>query len=381
MPATASDRGRPRIRRTARLRLTLLFGALFLAFGAALLAITYVLVAVRGEPTLFLATGDPTVWRRVDPDYARWRMNEHAAAQREADLDTLLTRSGIALASMSAVAVAAGWLVAGRVLRPVRTMADKARAISDHNLHERLAITGPDDELKDLGDTFDGLLGRLDAAFDAQKRFVANASHELRTPLTLQRATIEVALSDPNATAESLRAVCLRVLAAGEHQERLIDGLLTLARSSGSLGHHEPVDLAAVLRGVLADRTSGDVRLDHTLDEAPATGDPRLVERLAANLVDNAVRHNTPGGWVRVTTRTDDGRAVLHVVNSGPDIPADRVDSLFQPFQRYETRTGHPDGHGLGLSIVAAVATAHRAEVTAVPGPEGGLDVTVRFPA
>lgn len=381
MPATASDRPRRRIRWTARLRLTLLFGGLFLVFGAALLAITYLLVSVRDEPVLFVTTGEPDVWRRVGVDSVRHAMSEHALAQREADLDTLLTRSAVALTLMSAVAVVAGWLVAGRVLRPVRTMADKARAISDHNLHERLAITGPDDELKDLGDTFDGLLGRLDAAFDAQRRFVSNASHELRTPLTLQRATIEVALSNPAATAASLRAVCLRVLAAGEHQERLIDGLLTLARGNGTLEQREPVDLAEILDGVLRDRPVSGVRLDHTLDRAHTTGDPRLVERLATNLVDNALRHNTPGGWARITTATDGGRAVLHVVNSGPAIPADRVETLFQPFQRYEPRTGHTDGHGLGLSIVAAIADAHRAEVAAVPGPEGGLDITVTFPA
>ena len=377
MPATASDRPRRRIRWTARLRLTLLFGGLFLVFGAALLAITYLLVSVRNEPVLFVTTGEPDVWRRVGVDSVRHAMSEHALAQREADLDTLLTRSAVALALMSAVAVVAGWLVAGRVLRPVRTMADKARAISDHNLHERLAITGPDDELKDLGDTFDGLLSRLDAAFEAQRRFVSNASHELRTPLTLQRATIEVALSNPAATAESLRAVCLRVLAAGEHQESLIDGLLTLARSNGTLEQREPVDLAEVIDRVLGDAP----RLDHTLEQARTTGDPRLLERLAANLVDNAVRHNVPGGWVRITTGTDDGCAVLHVVNSGPAIPADRVETLFQPFQRYEPRTGHADGHGLGLSIVAAIADAHRAEVVASPGPEGGLDITVTFPA
>jgi signal transduction histidine kinase len=379
MPATASDRPRRRIRWTARLRLTLLFGGLFLVFGAALLAITYLLVSVRNEPVLFVTTGEPDVWRRVGVDSVRHAMSEHALAQREADLDTLLTRSAVALTLMSAVAVVAGWLVAGRVLRPVRTMADKARAISDHNLHERLAITGPDDELKDLGDTFDGLLGRLDAAFDAQRRFVSNASHELRTPLTLQRATIEVALSNPAATADSLRAVCLRVLAAGEDQERLINGLLTLARSNGTLEQRDPVDLAEILDGVLRDRPASGAAV--ALEPARMIGDPRLVERLAANLVDNALRHNTPGGWVRITTGTDGGRAVLHVVNTGPPIPADRVDALFQPFQRYEPRTGHTDGHGLGLSIVAAIADAHRAEVVAVPGPEGGLDITVTFPA
>ncbi|GAB3440506.1 sensor histidine kinase [Actinophytocola sediminis] len=376
MPATASDR---RPRRTARLRLTLLFGGLFLVLGAALLAITYLLVSVRDDPVLFVTTGDPDVWRAVDKESVRHTMSSQAAAQREATLDTLLTRSGIALTVMSAVAVVAGWLVAGRILRPVRVMADKARAISDHNLHERLNITGPDDELKDLGDTFDALLSRLDAAFDGQKSFVANASHELRTPLTLQRAAIEVALADPSATAGSLRAVCRRVLAAGEHQEHLINGLLTLARGHRGLERREPLDLAAILERVLRDRTPGPSRLDRDIGKAPVTGDARLIERLAANLVDNALRHNSPNGWVLVSTRSANGLAILRVVNSGPVIPADRIEVLFQPFQRDDTRTGHHDGQGLGLSIVAAIANAHGADVVTVPGPEGGLDITVTF--
>lgn len=401
MPATASDRGRriPRPRRiltlrqipglrrvrwTARLRLTLLYGGLFLVSGAALLAITYFLVASRGEPRIFLLDRVPDGMPVLDAELRHREARAYADRQRAATLHQLLVQSGVALALMSAVSVALGWLTAGRVLRPVRTMTDKARRISERNLHERLAVTGPADELKDLGDTFDSLLARLDSAFDAQKRFVANASHELRTPLTLQRALIEVALSNPAADARSLRAVCERLLAAGEQQERLIEALLTLARSQRGLERRRPTDLAPVVAEALRAAPPGGARIEQSLAPAWTSGDPRLVERMVTNLVDNALRHNDGDpahAWVRVRTGTERGRPVLRVVNSGPVIPADRVETLLQPFQRYESRAGGPDGLGLGLSIVAAVATAHGAELTAVPGPDGGLAITVVFQA
>lgn len=376
------------VRWTARLRLTLLYGGLFLVSGAALLTITYFLVASGSEPRFFLVGSGPDGGLPADGEEMRRAMTSHADRQREATLHQLLVQSGVALALMSAVSVALGWLTAGRVLRPVRTMTEKARRISERNLHERLAVTGPADELKDLGDTFDSLLARLDSAFDAQKRFVANASHELRTPLTLQRALIEVALSNPAADARSLRTVCERVLAAGEHQERLIEALLTLARGQRGLERRRPTDLAPVvaeaLRAANPEETAG-VRIERSLAPAWTSGDPRLVERLVTNLVDNALRHNVDpatggAGWVRVSTGTEGGRPVVRVVNSGPAVPPDSVGTLFQPFRRHEPRAGGPDGLGLGLSIVAAVATAHGAEVTAVPGPEGGLDIAVAFP-
>ncbi|MFD6988219.1 sensor histidine kinase [Streptomyces sp. NPDC059943] len=357
--------------------------------GAALLAITYFLVANGSKPRLFLIGSGPEGGLPMDGEAMRQAMRKHADRQREATLHQLLVQSGVALALMSAVSVALGWLTAGRVLRPVRTMTEKARRISERNLHERLAVTGPADELKDLGDTFDSLLARLDSAFDAQKRFVANASHELRTPLTLQRALIEVALSNPAADARSLRAVCERVLAAGEQQERLIEALLTLARGQRGLERRRPTDLAPVVAEALRianPEEAEGVRIERSLAPAWTSGDPRLVERLVTNLVDNALRHNVDAGtgatgWVRVSTGTQGGRPVLRVVNSGPTIPPDRVETLFQPFKRHESRPGGPDGLGLGLSIVAAVATAHGAEVTAVPGPEGGLDIALAFPA
>jgi signal transduction histidine kinase len=220
----------------------------------------------------------------------------------------------------------------------------------------------------------------------AQRRFVANASHELRTPLTLERAMIEVALADPGATADSLRATCEEVLAAGQQQERLIEALLTLARSQQGLHHREPVDLAAIAAAVMQARQpeahSRGLRVDAILSPAPASGDPRLIERLVTNLVDNALRHTTPHGRVKVLTATRTGRAVLSVTNTGSPVPADQIQRLLQPFQRLATdQTGEHDGLGLGLSIVAAIATAHNAVLIARPALGGGLDIEVTFPA
>ncbi|HEY3610951.1 MAG TPA: ATP-binding protein [Pseudonocardiaceae bacterium] len=387
-------------RRTIRLRLTLLYGGLFVLAGAALLVITYILVAsnLTGGAGQATTSSAGTVFRQVTPDGvitggSQQPLNSlspvqvvqvgdavkaQAVIQRSNDLRQLLVVSGIALVIMAALSVALGWLVAGRALRPLRVMTGKARQISEANLHERLSVVGPNDELKDLGDTFDGLLARLDTAFAAQKRFVANASHELRTPLTLQRATLEVALADPTADVGTLRAVCQRVLNAGEAQERMIEALLTLARSQRGLDVRRPVDLAAAVTEVLASYGSGPVV--HA-EPAPTVGDLRLVERLVANLVDNAVHHNVPGGGVTVETGTVGGRSMLRVTNDGPLIPLDRVGTLFAPFLRMAERTGNGDGHGLGLSIVAAIADAHGAEILAAPNATGGLTVTVLFPA
>jgi signal transduction histidine kinase len=295
---------------------------------------------------------------------------------------------------MLAVSITLGWLVAGRVLRPLRTMTATTRQLSEHNLHRRLAVAGPDDELKDLADTIDGLLGRLDAAFDAQqdaldaqRRFVANASHELRGPLTRQRAAIEVALADPDASAPSLRSAFQRVLAAGKQQERLLEALLVLARGQAGLDRWEWFDLAAVTDEVLLARHAQvrrrGLRVDAALAPTPALGDPRLAERLVGNLVDNAIGHNLPGagGWVQVQTGSGAGRAELSVANSGPAVPPAEVDRLLRPFQRLGAdRTGHREGHGLGLSIVAAVAAAHHADLRVRARAEGGLQVVVCFP-
>ena len=300
--------------------------------------------------------------------------------QREAQLQTLLTRSGVALGIMALVSIGLGWLMAGRALRPVRTMSARARGISERNLHERLALDGPNDELKELGDTFDQLLERLEGAFESQRRFVANASHELRTPVTVERTLLEVALADPSASVESLRTTCERVLAAGEQQERLIEALLTLARSQRGIEAREPVDLAAVVGELVRSVPLNGVRVRSVLGEARTAGDPALVERLAANLVDNAVHHNQPGGWVSVWTGVDGGCPTLRVANAGPVISPEEVGALVEPFRRCNgDRTGHTRGLGLGLSIVGAIAAAHGADLRVGARAEGGLDVDVRF--
>jgi signal transduction histidine kinase len=307
------------------------------------------------------------------------------AAQRATDSHQLLVDSGIALAIVAVLALLAGWLIAGRMLRPIRTITRKAQRISSTSLHERLALDGPQDELKDLGDTLDELFGRLDAAFEAQRQFVANASHELRTPLARQRALIQVALADPEADLSSLRAAHERVLAAERYLEQVIDGLLTLTRGQAGLERREPLDLAGIASEALLARGPqlADLDLDvrGSLDPAPTDGDPRLVERLIANLIDNATRHNTPGGHVEVTTGTRDRHAFVSVANTGPAVPPEEVQRLFQPFRRLNgARTRHTDGLGLGLAIVQAIANAHRAELSAHARPEGGLEIEVSFP-
>ncbi len=373
------------MRRTLRMRLTLLYSALLLGSGAVLLTITYLVVAHTelGKDNTVVVTGVTGLLQPFGRP-SRDQIQEIVAAQHAAEARQLLTVSGIALLVMAVFSVLLGWWMAGRALRPVREMTGKARRLSEANLHERLAVTGPDDELKELGDTFDGLLARLDAAFEAQKRFVANASHELRTPLTFQRAVLEVVLSDPHADTAQLRTACERVLAAGADQERLIEALLTLARGQRGLERRELVDLAAVASRAVAQRDPAQqdagVSVDGRLAASRTWGDTRLLERLVGNLVDNAVRHNVPGGWVAVWTGTDGDRAMLRVANSGPVVAPDQVGVLVQPFQRMDSRINRRDGLGLGLSIVAAIAGAHGAHLGIESRPEGGLEVTLAFP-
>lgn len=308
------------------------------------------------------------------------------AAQRATDSHELLVDSGIALAIVAVLALLAGWLVAGRMLRPIRTITRTARRISSTSLHERLALDGPQDELKELGDTLDELFGRLDAAFAAQRQFVANASHELRAPLTRQRALIQVALADPDADYASLRAAHERVLASEQHLEQMIDALLTLTRGQAGLQHREHLDVATLASKALHARkqeaATRDLDLRATLAPAPSAGDPRLIERLISNLLDNAIRHNTPQGHIEITTGTRNQNAFLTIANSGPTIPPEEMPRLLQPFQRLNgTRTIHANGHGLGLAIVSAIAAAHGADLQAHARPEGGLQISVRFAA
>jgi signal transduction histidine kinase len=375
----ASRRHLPR--RTVHLRLTLLYGSLFLASGAALLAITYVLVRN--------ALSGPLSTSGLPPRGAGGIVHGPAdgfQAQQAADLHQLLVQSAIALAIMAVFSIGLGWLVAGRVLRPIRTMTATTRRISERSLHERLALDGPDDELKDLGDTIDGLLARLEAAFDSQRRFVANASHELRTPVMLIQTLLQVALADPALTLGSLTAACQDVIHAGKEQALLIDALLTLARSQRGLDHREPFELAAAVRDTLGSAreaaSAAAVTVEAALGPVLALGDPRLARTLIANLIDNAVRYNHPGGRVEVLTAAQAGHALLRVTNTGPPVPGDQVGRLLQPFQRHDEQRGsNRDGLGLGLSIVSAIAAAHDASLSVHPRPAGGLAIEIAFPS
>jgi signal transduction histidine kinase len=282
------------------------------------------------------------------------------------------------------LAVGIGWLLAGRMLRPVRMIAATAQDISATNLSRRLRVGRRDDEFTRLGRTLNDLFARLEAAFTAQRHFIANASHELRTPVAAERTVLQVALADPEASVATLREACEEVLRLGERQEKLIGALLTLASSERGLEVAEPVDLAAVARDVSAGTGIIPV-LCPILGPARAAGDPRLIRSLVTNLVENAVRHNTEAGWVYLETSTADGRAVLRVSNSGPVVPPAEVDRLFRPFQRLGAERvpgagAHGHGHGLGLAIVRAIADAHNASVLASARPDGGLDIEVRFP-
>jgi signal transduction histidine kinase len=390
--------GAPSAPDRARLRLTALYGGLFLACGAVLLAVSYLLaeqaIAPRGNvnETAFTHV-------QVPPGLVTVHRGSHALSTGQlfdleltlgkeittSDLRQVLIDAPIALAIVTVAALALGWLVAGRVLRPLAVITAAARRISASNLDQRLALPGPDDELKALGDTLDDLFARLEAAFHAQRNFVANASHELRTPLTRERAMLQVALDDPGTTTETWRNVAAEVLASNTEQESLIEALLALASSQGGLGEREPVDLAAVTGEILLaarpEISRRGLRAETATRPAVLDGDPLLIERLAANLVDNAVRHNTPAGSIQVTTGTTRDRAVLTVASTGPVIPPADVSRLLQPFQRLRPRgAGNGDGHGLGLSIVRAIAAAHGATITADAPPGGGLTVTVTFP-
>jgi signal transduction histidine kinase len=294
---------------------------------------------------------------------------------------------GAALVALVAVcvAVAVAWWVAGRFLRPLREMNESAQEISASNLHRRLGVAGPDDELTDLGRTLDELFGRLEGSFESQRRFVANASHELRTPLAGQRTLLQVALADPDASSESLRLACEEVLALGERQERLIDALLTLASSEQGIEYRESLDLAVVVEGVVASRRELAARvgvmLQVSLAPAAASGDVSLIESLVANLLDNALEYNVPGGIVEVATSRSGDESRVAISNTGPVVAAADVDRLFGAFQRLgPDRISRSSGHGLGLAIVKAIADAHGAVVTAVPRPEGGLHVVVSLP-
>jgi signal transduction histidine kinase len=392
---------------TIRLRLTLVYGGMFLAAGAVLLALNYALVqrsltrqpgpvgvqlgpgtieqpAPGGFDLVGPATGSELVVSDGRPlDDVLEQVEDRL---REQTLDQLVVQSGLALGVMALASVGLGWLLAGRVLRPIQDMTATARRLSDTNLHERLALEGPRDELKELADTFDGMLGRLESAFESQRRFVANASHELRTPLAIQRTVVDVALADPDATPDELRSMAVSVRDAVDRSEGLIDGLLLLARSQQGAGPTEPVDLAAVVSSAL-DQAAGEIagaglNVRRDLQPAVVTGNRVLLERLAVNLVQNAVRHNVEGGWVEVVTVRTGDTARLTVHNGGRPVPPEQVPGLFEPFRRLSPdRVDGGRGHGLGLSIVQSVVTAHDGTIEAAARPDGGLSVTVELPA
>ena len=354
-----------RLRPTLRMQLTLLYGGLLAALGGALLLL---LVPLRGSASV-----------QAGPHAAAI-----AAALNAATRDKEII-GAISVPLVVLLAVAGGWLIAGRLLRPLRTITATARDISASNLNRRLSLDGRDGEFAELGETLDDLFGRLEASFDAQRHFVANASHELRTPLTAERTLLQVALADPGATAQTLRSACQQVLALGDQQERLIEALLTLATSEGGIEQWEPFDLAAVGWHVVTGRREEARRLgiqvETSLAAAPTAGDPRLAESLVANLLDNAIRHNSEGGRAEISTAAAGGQVTLRVRNTGPMIAPEQLSRLFQPFGRADgERIRHTGGHGLGLAIVQAIARAHGATLTPRAQPEGGLDIEVSFP-
>jgi signal transduction histidine kinase len=394
-------------RRPVRLRLALLYSGLFVLAGAALLAVTYGLVANTLRSTvpaqqvtaITQAAGSTDtckagattlaqaeLCKRAALDAAQGIANLTAQEQRDAALSHLLDVSVAGLAAMAVVSALLGWIMAGRVLRPVHAITAAARRASQENLGERIALAGPEDELKELADTFDAMLARLDAAFASQRRFVANASHELRTPLTVMRTAIDVTLAKPERTPAQLEAMAAEVRQAAGQAERLVEALLTLARSDRGTGPRSVLDLAVLAEDALDAAAqaikAGSLRVTPGLEPGLAVGDQVLVERLVRNLVDNAVRHNVAGGWLAVTSGSREGQAFVSVANSGPVIDQPEVAALFEPFRRRCPHAG-PDaqeGSGLGLSIVESVVRAHHGDIVATPVPDGGLEVTVLLP-
>jgi signal transduction histidine kinase len=362
MMVTSTVPFKRRLRRPPlRVQLTVLYAGLFVLLVSAVLAISGLLV------------------RRASTGINGGTSSQNAVFGHHLNAEPVI-------AGTAAVAIALGlaWWVAGRLLRPLRTMNTAAREISATNLHRRLELDGPKDELTELGHTLDDLFARLEAAFEAQQHFVANASHELRTPLAGLHTLLEVAITDPDANAGTLRSACREALTLSQHQQRTIQALLTLATSERGIEVWEPFDLAAITKAVLTDRKqqaeARNLRIDTNLVAAPATGDPKLAEVLVTNLIDNAIRHNTPGGRIDIDTLSGPGRATIAVSNTGPTIPPSEIDRLFQPFQRAgRPRTGQTDGNGLGLAIVQAIANAHHATISADPRAQGGLDVAVTF--
>jgi signal transduction histidine kinase len=389
-----------RPRPTLRVRLTLLYTGLFAVCGAVVVAVSYTQVAqlpAQGqgqgkggragpgdlagfEAQCRSAELSPRPDPRILAKCAAYFQQQGAQSQRDLTLSHLLQYSLITLAVVIALAAILGWIFAGRALRPVHRITTAARAASEHDLSARVAPTGARDELRELAETFDEMLGRLQAAFEGQQRFIANASHELRTPLAVMRATVDVVLDNPDSTAGDLRAMAADIRTAVDHAEHLIGALLLLARNERGLTVREKLDLATVAEDVLDAVRPGDRRVHATLEPAVISGDPVLAERLIANLADNAIRYNLPDGEVWVSTGTVAGRSEVCVANTGPVVDPADIGRIFQPFERLSDRTS-TDGFGLGLAIVASIAAIHGGSATACPRGDGGLSVTVTIPS
>ena len=372
-------------RTTLRWRLTLVYGAVAVTVGLVLLTLSFVLV----DRALSAGGVVPPGLAVQLPDGQILTLEAFQGALRQQALSTLLRQGLLALVLLGALGVAVAYGLAGRVLTPLQVITSTAQRLSAQGLDARIALVGPRDELKELADTFDAMLGRLQSAFEAQRRFVADASHELRTPLAVMRTEVEVALADPDASTEGLRAAAAVVRDATERADRLVDSLLLLAQSDrlsvDGLPLRERVELSAVCAQAFA-AVAGEVlarELTVVTSYAPVgvLGDRGLLERLVGNLVENAVRHNVAGGWVRLDTGLVAGRVRLQVANSGQQMTADQVPGLFEPFRRLGTARTARRGAGLGLSIVRAVATVHGGTVTALAREGGGLVVTVEVPS
>ncbi len=385
-----------RLRLTVRARLTLLYTGLFTLCGAVIVAVSYTLVA-HLEAAGQGQANDPQRSARfaarcqseqlsAHPDQrilvkcAAFYRNLGAQDQRDLTLSHLLRYSLITVAVVIALAAVLGWMFSGRALRPVHQITAAARVASEHNLSARVALRGPRDELRELAETFDEMLGRLQAAFDGQQRFIANASHELRTPLAVMRATVDVVQGNPDATPGDLRGMAADIRAAVDQAEHLIGALLILARNERGLTVREETDLATAAEDVLDTAAPGDRQVHAVLEPAVISGDPVLAGHLVANLVDNAIRYNTPGGDIWISTRASAGSSQLTVVNTGPVISLVDAARIFEPFQRLHDRTSR-DGSGLGLAIVDSIAAIHGAAVDARPNPGGGLIVEITFPS
>jgi signal transduction histidine kinase len=391
-----------RFRPTVRLRLTLLYGGLFLIAGAMLLTLNYYLVrrSITLESAEVHARAEQLLKESEGPLEGEFPDAQHASggrrfqevleiAQRQFIHETtreLVVQSLIALSGMAVVAMALGWFMAGRVLHPLKEITATARRLSEQNLHERISMQGPHDELRELADTLDDMLRRLEAAFESQRDFVSNASHELLTPLSIVRAELDVTLADPNVTTEELRAMAETVRIATERSEKLIQRLLALAQSERGVATRTRVGIDELVRDATAHleplARRGNVSIVSDLEEATVHGDRVLLERLVANLLENAILHNRPGGEAHIRTGAESGRSVLRVDNDGSGaITEDAMPRLFEPFARVGgDRLRHREGFGLGLSIVRSVAQAHAAVVDAMPRPDGGLSITVTFP-